>query len=429
MTVNIRSVNTMSDSAIIIVGAGEAGVAAAAALREAEYGGRILLLSEEQPFPYERPPLSKELLFGSAAGLKFIRPIEWYEEQRIEFRPGVRVTGASPVEQRISIETEGGVREQLSYEKLLLTTGARVRELSGPGQGVLYLRTYEDGLRLRSALAVSRSVVIVGGGVIGLEVASSARALGLTVTVVDVAPRLMARALAPEISDFVAELHRNAGVTVLTDVRSVEIESVGGARQVRLGTGETIDADLVLAGVGVVPNDELGAMAGCRIENGIVVDGAGRTSIKNIYAAGDVASFHHPIFSRPMRVEAWQHAGRHGTHVARAMAGISNDYCEVPWFWTDQHAVNIQVAGVAAQCTETVWRGEGEDRTAFHFSQGRLVAATTINNGRDMRPATKLIAAGWSGSLTELAEMSAPLGKIVGRILADVADGTQASCL
>ena len=410
----------MREGQVVIVGANEAGTAAAAALRESGFTGRVVLLSDERQAPYERPPLSKEMLLGELTDTKLIRPAEWYEDEGIDLRLGCRAVGVDAGEQSVVVRSADGAEEKLHYDKLLLTTGARARELPGAGDDVLYLRTYEDSMRLREAMERGARIAVIGGGVIGLEVASSARALGNEVTVVDVAPRLMARALAPDISVLLRQLHEEAGVHIFTDVKSVDIEAdAEGGKRLRLGTGESVVADVVVAGIGVVPNTELGQMAGCHTDNGIVVDGCGRTSVENIYAAGDVASFHHPTFARPMRVEAWQHAGRHGAHVAHAMMNVRDDYCEVPWFWTDQHMTNVQVAGLAADCDATFWRGEGEKRTAFHFSQGELVAVTTINNGRDIRPSTKLLAARWKGDPAGLLDLSRPLGKLVTSLLAD----------
>lgn len=411
----------MSARQIIIAGAGEAGVAAAAALHDAGYDGTIVLIGEEPHLPYERPPLSKEMILGTQDGLKPIRPEQWYEQAGIDLRVGMRVERIDPVARAITIVDAAGVESELAYDDLLLATGARVRELSGAAADIAYLRTHEDGERLRARLTGISRIVVIGGGVIGLEVASSARALGLDVTVIDPAARLMARALVPEISRILLDLHRAAGVDVRTDTGSINIDATGATPSVILADNERIEADLIVAGIGVVPNVELGEMAGCAIDNGIVVDGAGRTSVPHVFAAGDVATFHHPTFHRAMRVEAWQHAGRHGAHVARAILGKGDDYCEVPWFWTDQLGVNIQVAGVIADCDATYWRGEGNSRTAFHFASDALVAVTTINNGRDIRPATKLLAAGWRGDPSDIVDPTLAFGKISQRLLSEMA--------
>lgn len=406
----------MSGSIVAIVGAGEAGVAAAAALREAGFRGRVLLLCEEPDLPYQRPPLSKEVLLGTVKRAPAIRPAEWYANQSVELRLGTRVLAVDARARELVIENGQG-RTTERFNQLLIATGGRVRELPGNGAEIHYLRKAADSVRLATTLNAARSVVVVGGGVIGLEVASAARALGKAVTVIDVAPRLMARALDPSISDLLLAKHRAAGIDVVLEVGRVEVEAYREGKRVRLGDGRVLTCDTIVAGIGITPNVELGATAGCTVDNGIVVDGKGRTSIEGIFAAGDVASFHHPHFQRGIRVEAWRHAGRHGAHVARAMIGTGTDYREVPWFWTDQLGVNIQVAGLPVPSDLTVWRGARARGTAFHFLDGRLVAATTIDNGRDMRPATRLIAAGWRGEPQRLVDMSRPLGVLAAEIL------------
>lgn len=395
-------------SAIVVVGAGEAGVAATAAIRQAGFAGSLVVLGEEPHPPYARPPLSKELLLEPAAASELIRPASYYRDNAIELRLGAKVAAIN-AETRCVRVVQNGVVQDLRYEALLLATGARPRMLPGGGETeICYLRTIDDGNRLKARLGSVAHLVVIGGGVIGLEVASAARAVGKRVSLVEPAPRLMARALAPEVSKFLAELQRDAGIELHSGVGVTEV--IDGA--VVLANGRRIECDLIVAGIGVVPNDELAVMAGCATENGIVVDGTGQTSVAGIFAAGDVAAFHHPIFGCRLRVEAWQHARRHGAHVGRAMLGATGDYRELPWFWTDQHGVNIQVVGMASSADRTVWRGEDRKRTAFHLAGDRLVGATTINNGRDIRPATKLIEAGWRGDPAVLANPSRPFAKI-----------------
>lgn len=414
------------DRAVVIVGAGEAGVAAASAIRESGDHRRIILISEEPHLPYERPPLSKEALTDEIPALKTIRPAPWFKEQSIDLRLGWRVQFIDPARRSLVLET-GGRAEELFYDQLLLATGARVRTMTDAPAGVCYLRTHEDSVALRSRLSQAQRLLVIGGGVIGLEVASSARHMGKEVVVLDMAPRLMARALAPDVSDVIAELHRDGGVDIRLNAGSIDLRQTAQGMRAILGDGTVYDGDLVAAGIGVIPNTELAAQAGCALENGILVDETGQTSVPGIYAAGDAAAFPHPVFDRHVRVEAWQHARRHGAHVGRAMAGTPASYSEVPWFWTDQHGVNVQVAGLAADCDRTLWRGAGPARTALHFSGNRLVAATTLNNGRDMRPVTNLIAAGWHGNPQALLDASTPLGKLAARLLAEHTAATAAA--
>jgi 3-phenylpropionate/trans-cinnamate dioxygenase ferredoxin reductase subunit len=401
---------------IIIVGAGEAGVAAAAGLREGDPEVEVILISDEPVLPYERPPLSKEVLLGEQSDPKPIRPAEWYSDVGIKLRLDSLVLRVDGKAREAFVRTGNGATEKLAYDKLLIATGARVRRLAENGAPIHYLRTSEDGDRLRNALLAAASVGVIGGGVIGLEVAASAAKLGKRVTIFEPAPRLMARAVTPDVSDYLADLHRAAGTFVMTETGPIEVSSSPEGVTVHLG-GAAHFVDLCVAGIGVHPNSELAESAGCAVNNGVLVDSCGRTNVSGIYAAGDVASFHDASLGRSVRLEAWQHAGRHGAHVARAMLGQLDDYLEVPWFWTDQLGVNIQVAGLVTGADHTEWRGSGESRTGFHFEKNRLIAVTTINNGRDMRPSIKLLAAQWRGDPYQLSSPTRPLGKIVTDLL------------
>lgn len=395
---------------VVIIGGGEAGVAAAEALRVEGFAGDVVILSAEEHLPYDRPQLSKETLLKPERACKLIRDAGWYEANRVDLRLGTRVASIDPVARTVT-SADGA---SIGYDRLLLATGAIVRRLDDVDPDVvLYLREISDARALRDRLGAARSVVVIGGGVIGLEIASSARALGKEVTVIEAGPRLMARALAPDVSEELLALHRRNGVDVRVGARPLSVARVDDGIGVELSDGSTVRADVAIGGIGVVPCTALGEAAGCRVENGIVVDGAGRTSVEGVFAAGDVASLMHSHYGRPMRIEAWQHAGRHGAHVGRAMLGRDDGYGEIPWFWTDQHGTNVQVAGLASECDATVWREGRTGRTALHFAGDRLVAATTIDNGRDMRPAIRLLAAGWRGSPAELADPSRPLADAV----------------
>lgn len=402
----------MPDKAqILIIGAGEAGVAAASALREGGHKGKIILVNEEACTPYERPPLSKEMLTVPDAGLKLIRRPEWYAENDIDLLSSTRVLSID-ADRKIARLADGD-QKAIVYDKLMFATGARPRRLSDFGDDVIYLRTHNDSLALRNRLVEVENVVVIGGGVIGLEVASSARSLGKHVTVMDTADRLMGRVLAPCISSLLQTLHETHGTEILFGAGQLTREG----DSILLENGRRFQADLIVAGIGVLPNDELARQAGCRIDNGIVVDQCGRTSVQDIYAAGDVAALHHPAYDRMMRIETWQHASRHGGHVGRTMMGFDDGYRQIPWFWTDQFGVNLQMAGSADGADQTVWRGGPECGTAFHFAGTRLIGVTTINNGRDMRPAIQLIESGWRGDCRELVDESIALPKLIKQIL------------
>jgi 3-phenylpropionate/trans-cinnamate dioxygenase ferredoxin reductase subunit len=397
------------EESIVIVGAGEAGVGAAFAVREAGFSGPLHLISQEDELPYERPSLSKEALTEGKAPSR-LREARWYAEQNVKLFLGCEAVDVDPNRQTLRIGVAGQRDRDICYDRLLIATGASLRRL--PFEPVRYLRTAEDGRSLHAQLREARRVAVIGGGVIGLEVASSARTLGCDVTVVEAGSSLMARALAPGVRDWLLDLHLKAGVRVLFGTSVEDIRKEDHGVSVALGSGERITADLVVGGVGISPNMQLAERAGCAVEDGVTVDANGRTSVSNIFAAGDVACFHHPDLGRYMRLQSWQHAGRHGAHVGRAMAGASGRYAPVPWFWTDQHGANIQVAGLAAEAERTIWRDRGTRATALHFTGDALVAVTTSNNGRDMRSATRLIEARWRGDAALLSDSSAPFATL-----------------
>ncbi len=394
----------------VILGAGQAGAHAAMAMREAGFAGRIVLVGEEPARPYERPPLSKEMLTGDAPP-QFFHPEARYGERDITLMLGARAE---------AIDADAGVVRladgtSLGYDALLLATGGRARRLDVPGgEAILYLRTLDDARALRARLLGGGRVVCVGAGVIGLEIASSARALGCDVTVIEAGPGVMGRSLTPDFAAHIAALHRANGVELRLGTGIAAIE--GG--EVVCADGTRIPADLVVAGVGMRRNTELAEAAGVAVENGILVDELGRTSLPGIFAAGDVAAFLHPRLGR-LRQESWRHAQNHGIAVGRAMAGGDAPYDDVPWFWTDQHGTNLQQAGLADPALRAVMRGErgGASFAAFHLDgENRVVSATGINAPREIRAAMALIQSGRQVDPVALADPAANLQRIaVGR--------------
>jgi len=283
------------------------------------------------------------------------------------------------------------------YDALLLTTGARARRLSLPGaehSRVLYLRDIRDSLALRELLQVGSRIAVIGAGFIGLEAAAVARKRGAAVTVVEMQREPLQRVCPSEIGHFMAELHRRNGVELLTGVALTGVESDGDALVLRTGDGNAIAADVVLAGIGAQPNVEIAQDAGLTVEDGILTDEFGRTSDPQIFAAGDVTRHYNPLLGRKLRLEAWQNAQNQAIAVAKLMAGGEQPYAEVPWFWTDQYDVNLQIAGAPIRWGTLAWRGSTGDKafTVFGLEDGKPVAAITVNNGRDMRPVRELIA-------------------------------------
>ena len=372
----------------LIIGAGQAGCHAALAMRDAGYVGAITLIGDEAELPYERPPLSKQMLTDAdVPQVPHFYTAARYSERGIEMLCGTKVIAIDPARQTVSLGN-GGV---LSYTNLLLTTGGRARRLSVPGaEHVLYLRTLDDARLLRSKLRPGARIVCIGAGVIGLEIASSAASCGCTVTVIEPGVQAMGRSLAPEIAAWLAAWHQEKGVTLRFGVGVREVTAGG----VQCTDGAWIEADAVIAGIGLIRNTELAEAAGLVVEGGIVVDEFGRTSVPGIYAAGDVAAFWMPQLGRRMLLETWRHAQDHGAAVGRIIAGQVAPYDEIPWFWTDQHGINLQMAGTLEGVAATIIRGimGVPPFSAWHLgAEGQLIGVVGIGAPRDVRAGQKLI--------------------------------------
>ncbi len=376
----------------MIIGAGVAGVNAAEALRAHGYDGEILLINEEPGLPYDRPPLSKAYAAGTLQDDDIrLKPSDWYEAARIT-HVNVKVERIDPVARAIAA---GGT--EYFFDKLLLATGARARCPAGLDPShphVLVLRTQADAQKLRARLVPGTRIVLVGGGVIGMECAATAVKAGCAVTVLEGFDRIMARFLAPVISDYVARRHRDEGVEILTQF---QVESIlpNDSGVVITGTnGTRIDAGLVLVGIGAAPEISLAEDAGLTIAaGGIAIDKYGRTSDADIYAVGDCAAFTDSR-GQASRYENWNHAIRGAQIVARNMLGEGVPCDVLPWVWSDQYDMNIQVTGLPA-AAEMILRGSLDTGkfTALHIDEsGVLVGATTVNQGRDKRVLEKLIA-------------------------------------
>jgi len=396
---------------VVIVGAGQAGRRCAEALRGLDAAAEILLLGDEMHLPYDRPPLSKAVLLGTDPGHGlFARDGAYYAEQQIALRTGTRVVAIDPATR--TVETAGG--ERIAADHVVIATGARARTLTVPGSGdprVVTLRTLDDARALRARLADRPRLAVIGGGLIGLEVAASARQLGCAVTVLEAAERVMARCVPPSISNRFAALHRGHGVILHLGhaLRAIE-PGADGALSLHAGDVQ-VTADLVVVGIGGVPATALAAAAALSVQDGIVTDAQGRTSPPHIYAAGEVARLPHPFWGgRPTRLEAWQVAQNQPVAVAQAICGEDAPYDEVPWHWTDQFGWNLQVLGDPDPQLRLVERSEGERLTAIALDlAGRARGAVLINNGRDATPCRRLIAGGKALDASMLADASVPL--------------------
>lgn len=364
----------------VIVGAGQAGAQAAFTLRESGYRGRIVLLGAEPHGPYMRPPLSKKFLAGELAQERvFLRAASFYETHDIELKLGVSVEGIDLAGGHVHLGN--GLR--LGYDRLLIATGMRARRLDvagGMGPGIHYLRTLQDSLRLREALAPGKRVVIVGGGYVGLEVAATAATAGARVRVLEVDDRVLCRVTTAGVSDFFASAHRARGVDIRCGSRVIAFEGTDRLEAVVSDSGR-FDADLAVVGIGGVSNDEIAKSAGLACDNGIVVDHHCRTSDANVFAAGDCTSLPSALYGRRLRLESVQNAVDQATIAARNMCGEERIYDKVPWFWSQQYEYKLQTAGVLEGHDEVVERGH-RDQGSFallYRKAGRLVAVDAVN--------------------------------------------------
>ena len=365
----------------VIVGAGHAGGRAVKVLREAGFQGTVTLIGAEPHLPYERPPLSKEFLQVPGARQSWVVEPDYVHQQDIQVRLGCSVVSIDRGRQVVTLDDAS----EVAYDRLLLATGASVRQLSIPGYPpahIHYLRTIADAQALERRLAPGRRVAIIGGGFIGLEVAASARARGCEVVVLEAADRLLPRLGSAEASEHVLSHHVRCGIDVRLGARLAGSDG----RRLRLSDGGVLDTDLLVAGIGVSPNIELASRAQLATDDGILTDEYGRTSDPNIFAAGDVTRQWNPALGRRVRLESWQNANLQAEAAARSMMGLPPGRCEPPWVWSDQGSLNLQVAGAPAEIDRTIVRHDDVDGSTsiFQFLGERLVGGITLNRAKEM---------------------------------------------
>ena len=404
----------MSKPRIVVIGGGVASAAAVAGLRAEGFDGGLTLVSAEDTVPYERPPLSKEFLMGRSGSVPVKAPA-WYEQQSVELVLGLRATRLDLAARTVTL-SDGSV---IGYDQLLLATGVRPRVLPGvDGDGVCYLRTVQDATGLRDRIEAAAHVAVLGGGFIGCEVASAAIQLGKRATILEALPTLLHRALGSDLGEVVAGIHRAAGVDVRAGqpVTGVTPRAGGG---VRIATGDgPVDADVLVVGVGTVPNQELAAQAGLPVEGGILVDQYFATEVPGVWAVGDVVAQHLPRYGGRVRVEHHDTAMRHGRAVARNMLGRSEPFSDVHWFWSDQFEHTVSSAGLSPEADATgplIIRGSLEQRSfsAFSLDGDRLRAVISLNRPRDVLDVRRLIARDHSATADQLRDESLPLKRLV----------------
>jgi len=396
---------------IVIVGAGQAGAQAVDTLRRKGFKDSIVMVGDEPHLPYQRPPLSKKYLAGALEAERLlIRPAHFYADHGVEMRLGRRVREIDRSAKRVGLD-DGTT---LDYDSLLLATGARPRGLTCPGAslpGVHFLRSITDVDGIRREVGPGRRLVIVGGGYIGLEVAASCRELGVEVTVLEMAARVMNRVTCAEVSEFYEAEHRRHGVDIVCNARVRALVGSDRVRAVVCEDGAEHAADVVVVGVGVAPADELAVAAGIECANGIVVDEFCRTSDPNVYAAGDCTNHPSAHYGCRLRLESVDNAFEQGTSAALNMLGTPTAHHKVPWFWSDQFDLRLVIVGLSQTADLVLMRGDAGARSfsMCYLRAGELVAIDTVNSTKDQMAARKLIPARVRPNVDKLADAAIPL--------------------
>ena len=393
---------------VVIVGAGQAGAAAAAKLRALGYAGSITLIGAEAAPPYQRPPLSKAYLLGEMEEARlWLRAPEFWDEAKITLKLGAAVSAIDTTAQTVRVGDE-----VLGYDALILTTGSTPRRLpadvGGDLAGVYVVRSLADVDAMRPEFVAGRRLVIIGGGYIGLEAAAVGRKLGLEVSVIEMAPRILQRVAAPETSRYFRKLHEDHGAVIMESTGLDRLLGDTRVTGVRLKDGRELPADFVIAGVGITPNTAEAAAAGIAIDNGIRTDAQGRTSAANVWASGDCASF--PLNGVQARLESVGHAIDHAELVAENIMGAARDYVPAPWFWSDQYDTKLQIAGLNTGYDQIVTRGPDGDAVSFwYLKAGVLLAVDAMNDSRAYMVGKRLIESGRTPDMARVADLATDL--------------------
>ncbi|MFT5481392.1 MAG: 3-phenylpropionate/trans-cinnamate dioxygenase ferredoxin reductase subunit [Halieaceae bacterium] len=403
---------SMNNKHAVIVGASHASAQLAGSLRQGGWDGNISIVGDEAIPPYHRPPLSKAYLSGEKHSDELlIRPATFYKKTDIDLVLGTRVTAIDPQKKTIALHDGGSI----PYDKLALTTGARVRKLELPGheqEGIFYLRDLNNVDQIRTFTGPGKSAVIIGGGYIGLETAASMRKLGMQVTVLEAMPRVLQRVTAPEVSAFYSRVHGEEGVKIITDAAVQALEGNGTVTGVALADGTRLEADIVVIGVGVIPNTELAESAGLEVDNGIVVDEFARTSDADIVAAGDCTNHFNPLYARRLRLESVQNATDQAKTAANTLCEKLEAYNALPWFWSDQYDLKLQIAGLSQGFDSVIMRGtadSGRSFAAFYFSGDQLLAVDAVNRPKEFMSVRRALSQGQSADPEILADDSADI--------------------
>ena len=404
---------------IVVLGGGQAAAQAIQSLRMGGYEGELTLVGAEAALPYQRPPLSKAYMKGEFAEERlYFKPAAWYEDNKVDLVLSTRAIAINRADRTVEIEHGG----KLGYDALIIATGSRPRDLPIEGadlEHVYALRDLADVERIRPQMVAGRSIVIVGAGYIGLEAAAVAQQMGLKATVLEMAPRVLARVTSPVMSAFYETEHRQQGVDIRTETSLSRLEGTddGAVSKAVLNDGTVLDADIVLVGIGILPNEELARDAGISCNNGILVDRDARTSDPRVFAAGDCASRPLVHFGRSGRLESVHNAIEQGKLAAAAILGKPRPAEDCPWFWSDQYDLKLQIAGLSQGYDEIVVRGNPEDRkfAAFYLKNSTLIAVDAINSPPEFLASKKLIMSGAKISADILADTSISMKEIAAK--------------
>ncbi len=403
-------------SRFVVIGGGHAAGQAAASLRQDGFEGEIVIIGDEPHVPYQRPPLSKQYLSGEhALDRVYLRAAAFYQERKVTLHLGVRATRIDPKAHTVALSTG----ETIQYDKLLIATGSRARRLDIPGHdldGIHYLRTVADVDAIRAGFGAGKNITIAGGGYIGLEVASVAATAGLEVTVLEMEERILKRVTTPAMSAFYHGLHTGRGVKIRTSTKVSGFAGKDGhVEAVVTETGERIPADLVIVGVGIIPNVELAQEAGLTCDNGIVVDDHCRTSDPDIYAAGDCTNHPNKLLGRRLRLESVPNAMEQARVATANMNGGDATYASIPWFWSDQYELKLQMVGFSSDGDTAVVRGDPATNqfATFYLKDGVLVAVDAVNSPREFMACRQMVDKRSKPDPAKLADPKVPLKELI----------------
>jgi 3-phenylpropionate/trans-cinnamate dioxygenase ferredoxin reductase subunit len=402
-------------SRFVVIGGGHAAGQAVASLRQDGFDGEIDVVGDEPHLPYQRPPLSKQYLSGEhGIDRVHLRAAAFYDERKIKLHLGVRAERIDPMAHTVSLSSG----ETLHYDKLLLATGSRVRRLNIPGcdlAGIYYLRTLADVDAIRAEFGPGKRITIAGGGYVGLEVASVAVTAGLAVTVIEMEDRILKRVTTPEMSAFYHGLHSGRGVVIRTSTKVSGFAGTDRVEAVITDSGERIPTDLVIVGIGIIPNTELASEAGIPCDNGILVDDHCRTSDPDIYAAGDCTNHPNALLGRRLRLESVPNAMEQARVASANMNGGDATYASIPWFWSDQYELKLQMAGFSSDGDAAVVRGDPATNqfATFYLKNGVIVAVDAVNSPREFMACRQMVDKRSKPDPAKLADPKVPLKELM----------------